>query len=115
MGLDIEDRDGILIITPDYTNINMAVREELGQAIARAKELGSKGVVLNLHLVDLIDSIGLGAIISGRLQLRDICDVHLCGMSGAVESAIHMSRLDLVFKLHDHVGKAIEAIQSAAK
>jgi anti-sigma B factor antagonist len=112
MGLDIEDRDGILIITPDYATINMAVREEIGDAMSKAQEVEAKAVVLNLHQVDMIDSIGLGSIISGRLHLRNVCDVHLCGLSGAVESAIHMSRLDSVFQIHDHVGKAIEAIQS---
>ncbi len=115
MGLEIENRDGILVITPDYATINMSVREEITEAMAQAKELEIKAVILNLHQVELIDSIGLGSIISGRLMLRDVCEIYLCGMTGAVESAIHMSRLDLVFKMHDHVGKAIEAIRESEK
>jgi len=112
VGLSTEVRDGILIVAPDYESGGMAIREQIGMAMAKAKEMKAKAVVLNLHHLDFIDTISLGAIVSGRDLLRDVCEVYLCGISGEAKRAINSHRMDLIFKIHDDIDAALEDVKS---
>jgi anti-anti-sigma factor len=115
MGLKIENLEGIMIITPEFESIALENREEIIAAMTEGKQIQPKAVILDLINVAFIDSMGLGAILTGRIRLRDICEVHLCGLSRAVEDAIRVSRLNLIFETHRHVLDALKAVQVAAR
>ena len=111
MGISMEKTGDVIVLRPDGPALNFENHEALREAFHSIADQPVKAVLLNLDLVDQIDSVGLGAIVAGRLKLKGKGDIHLCSLAPNVESTVHFARLDLIFKVHDSKAAAIASIK----
>jgi len=111
MGVDIEQRDDVVILRPQGPNLDLTNHQELSEAFRAALPLEPKRVILDMQRVVYIDSVGLGSLLGGRRHLRGKVEVHLCGLTEAVEAAIRSARLDLIFPVHSTVHSALQAVK----
>jgi len=58
-------------------------------------------VILDLALVDFIDSSGLGAIVASMKQMRDGQSLDLAALNPNVAKVFRLTRMDTVFTIHD--------------
>jgi anti-anti-sigma factor len=115
MSVSVRDLGGVLVLEPDGPNLDFLNHGELRQAFLSASQLGRlKAVVVNLEKVDQIDSVGLGALIGGRLWLRRICEISLCGLQPLVERQVRATRLHLLFPIYENPHEALGLCAYAA-
>ena len=66
-------------------------------------------IILDLSLVDFIDSSGLGAIVSFVKKLGGKGTVSICCLRDAPKTAFKLTRLNQVMPLYDSVDEALSA------
>jgi anti-sigma B factor antagonist len=69
-------------------------------------------VLIDLAQLTSIDSSGIGALIVWNRRLGvSKGEIHLCRPSPGVKKLLHMLNLHTVFKIHDEIEAALEAVQ----
>ena len=66
-------------------------------------------VVLDLTLVEFMDSVGLGTVVS-LLKLRKGGTLGVVGANGAVRRLFALTRMDRVFRMYDSLDDAMAAV-----
>lgn len=80
--------------------------------IRDAMELSGTPVILDLSQVEFLDSSGLGAIVGVMKLLGPDRPLEVAALSGSVRKLFRLTRMDTVFRIHDHVPQT-EAISAA--
>ena len=72
----------------------------------------SRKLVMNLEVLEFIDSSGLGAILA---CLRDITanggDMKICGLSDPVRAAFDLVRMHRILDIHDDLAQALASFE----
>ena len=112
MNIETEKIDDILVLTPcDHIIDASSAADFKGQLAAWIQE-GNTRILLNLSLVEFIDSSGLGAIISLLKLLPGKGDICLCCIGDQVMSLFKLTRMDRIFRIYPSSAEAVEAMKS---
>src|SRR6201996_9135303 len=76
------------------------------EAVGRHIDGRAATVVLDLSMVEFIDSSGLGAILSIRKRTPKSCELIICGTTDPVMSMFKLTRLDRIFTMKKNVHEA---------
>jgi anti-sigma B factor antagonist len=87
-------------VKPLERRIDASSASGLKEKIQECIRAGAKHIVLDLSMVDFIDSSGLGAIISIRKVLGEGGDLSLAAPKDAVVSLLKLTRMDKIFRLY---------------
>jgi len=72
-------------------------------------EQGVNSVLLDLHNVDFIDSIGISALVSGLKQMRSRGgDLKLIGLQTSARAIFELMMLDQVFEIYESEEEALK-------
>jgi len=86
-------------------DLNLYVRDQ-------AKNAELYLVVLNFEYVDLIDSSGLGTIISLLTFLqKNQGELLICGLNDNIDELFRLTKLDHLLKIYNHIDDAINEIE----
>ena len=110
MSVEIKKKGDLFILRPGERALSFETHHQLREAFQSIASQPFSAVIIDLERVEQVDSVGLGAIVSGRLKLKGRGDIHLCGLTPTVESTIHFARLDLIFKVYSSKETALAAI-----
>jgi anti-sigma B factor antagonist len=69
-------------------------------------EQGHANMIIDLTAVDLVDSSGLGVLVSTLKRIGNRGEVKLCNLKDAVRSVFELTRLDRVFGLYHSEAEA---------
>lgn len=94
--------------------IDAAVAIQFKDTVRELAEAGPARVVLDLQIVDFIDSSGLGAIVAAMKYLGKERKMELAGLQSKVEKVFRLTRMDSVFTIHDSADEACGKDASAA-
>lgn len=97
----------VLEISVQSERIDAASAIQFKDGIRAAVDGGPKRVLLNLSMVDFIDSSGLGAIVSAMKQMGAARKLELAGLSPKVDKVFRLTRMDSVFKIHETAAAAL--------
>jgi anti-sigma B factor antagonist len=109
--MQIEQREIIITIG------SLSLKGRLdGQTAPQLKEVwqsygerGINNVVLDLHQVDFIDSIGISTLVSGMKQFRGRGgDLRLVGLQPSARAIFELMMLDKVFEIFDSEDQALK-------
>ncbi len=109
--MQIEQREIIITVG------SLRLRGRLdGQTAPQLKEMwhyyegkGINNVLLDLHQVDFIDSIGISTLVSGMKQFRARGgDLRLVGLQTSARSIFELMMLDKVFEIFDSEEQALK-------
>ncbi|MEP2029576.1 MAG: STAS domain-containing protein [Paracoccaceae bacterium] len=101
--------DTIRTVTVDDTRIDAAVAIQFKDAMRAETEEGPNRVILDLSIVEFIDSSGLGAIVASMKQLGRDRKLDLAGLTPAVDKVFRLTRMDSVFNLYPTLDAALDA------
>ena len=112
MKLRTSHRDATLIVHVETTALDADCSDAFREGLSRA--IGdSQRVVLDLESLALLDSSGLGAILT---CLRDVTaaggELKLAGLHGTARAVCDLARLHRVLDIHDALESAVDAFGS---
>jgi anti-sigma B factor antagonist len=82
-----------VVIRVQTHRLDAAVSGDFRSAV-KARVRPNRNVVLDLTAVELVDSTGLGSIVSLMKEVGPHGQVRLCGVRGPVASLLKVTRLD---------------------
>ncbi|HLX62650.1 MAG TPA: STAS domain-containing protein [Planctomycetota bacterium] len=107
MQLKLEERNGVLIATPQVDRLDVKTVPEFRDEIVRAVENHAK-VILNLELINFVDSTGLGALMSVIRRLNQKGGgLRLAGLQQQVTAMFRLVRMHKIFDTFDNVNDAL--------
>jgi anti-anti-sigma factor len=109
MDASITERQGVAIVDLHGPNLDIHSHEEMREAFNDiAQRSGIEIVVMDMRNIQHIDSVGLGALISGRARLPNVQEIRLCGISEEVERRLRLAQFHLLFPMHNTVEQAVK-------
>ncbi|MEO1239940.1 MAG: STAS domain-containing protein [Pseudomonadota bacterium] len=106
MDLSSTEQGGDLIVRVEETRIDAAIAVSFKDAM-RAHFAGlHPRVILDLSLVEFVDSSGLGAIVAILKEVGEGKAFALAGMTSGVEKVFRLTRMDSVFTIYASVEDA---------
>lgn len=105
--IEVSREGDIAVIKPQLKRIDASVALSFKEAVLKVVESGEKAVVLDLELVQFMDSSGLGAIVSVLKALGTRGLLAVCNVKGAVLSLFKLTRMDKVFLIAETPSDAI--------
>jgi anti-sigma B factor antagonist len=109
MQLTSETRDDVRIIRVEADRIDAAVAIQFKDRMREALADADGRCVLDLELVDFIDSSGLGAVVAAMKLLPRGSKLELAGLRPAVDKVFRMTRMDSIFQIHPSADAARSA------
>jgi anti-sigma B factor antagonist len=104
MNLEMIERDTSTIIIVDSLRIDAAVAARFKTGLMNIIESGVREMVLDLSGVRMIDSSGLGALVSVLKSMNGSGSISIRGASPAVLGLFQLTRMDRVFPIVGAVG-----------
>ena len=99
--------NGIVILELDG-RFDANEAENVRQMLKEAVRVIPAKVVVNLKMVNFIDSSGLAVLVQGMKRSRDNKgDVHLCNLQQKVRIIFELTRLDKAFKIFSDLNSAM--------
>ena len=109
MQISHQDHPGCRIVTVEETRIDASVAIAFKDRMREMTEGGPAHTVLDLQMVEFIDSSGLGAIVAAMKQLGQGRHLELASLSSSVEKVFRLTRMDSVFTIHSDAQSAVQA------
>jgi anti-sigma B factor antagonist len=107
MELREESRDGVLIVQVCSHRIDASKAPQFKEELTKRVQPGQTKLVLDFSMVDFIDSIGLGALVSCLKRLGSREQLTIVGASGTVRRLFAQTRMDRVFALYPSLEAAL--------
>lgn len=104
----------VLVVRVNEVRIDAAAAVEFKDAMRAAVRSEAARVVLDLSKVTMIDSSGLGAIVTVMKHLGADTPLELAALSENVANVFRLTRMDTVMKVHPSVERALATLRSDA-
>jgi anti-anti-sigma factor len=113
----LEQTDGVLVVTALGAEISPEARDPLyaiGERLADAAE--PRRMVLSLAGVKTLNSATIGVLINFQKRVRDAGgSLKICRLDPYVRNIFRLTKMDLLFDLHDTEQDAIAAFRVKAR
>lgn len=110
MQLTLEEKQNCTVVRLEEKVLGATNYNEFKAEITQLANDGKKRLILDFCNVDMVDSSGLGALISTVKTMGKEGKVVLCGVNGTVENVFRMTRLQKLFPTYRSLDEAEEAI-----
>jgi len=112
MNITEEDRNGITLLCVKEQRLDANNSGDLKEYLKRLLETEAKALIIDLSMVNFIDSSGLGALLSGYKN----ANLHqgslvLHGLQPRVQSMFELTRLQRVFDIYPNQQQALDHIE----
>lgn len=112
MNFTIEHKDNIVVLTLKNSTIETEVAAQLKAKILILAQPDIDALIIDLTVVQAIDSSGLGALLLANRQLDEFeIPVIITGVQEFVRSLMNMTRIDEVFEFQPTIEDAIKFIE----
>ncbi|WP_298968499.1 STAS domain-containing protein [uncultured Roseobacter sp.] len=111
MQLATKTEEALRIVSVQEERIDAAVALEFKDAMRVETDGGPDTVVLDLSMVEFIDSSGLGAIVAAMKHLGTERKMALAGLTPTVERVFQLTRMDTVFSVFTTVDGALAELR----
>ena len=106
MNIEHVRKDNIVVVTPKEKRLDAMVAADFKLKLNEMIEQGHVNMIIDLTDVDLVDSSGLGVLVSSLKRIGNRGEVKLCNLKDAVRSVFELTRLDRVFGLYHSEAEA---------
>jgi len=104
-----EVKDGAVIISPEG-DVDLSRSPVLRNSLRQAQNAKPKRLIVDLGLVDYMDSSGVATLVEAlQIARRNSTRMVLCGMKDRVRSIFEIARLDTVFTIANSRDAAMTA------
>ena len=110
MNYSVDERYNAVVITLKGNVMGGPDGAKLHESLHELKENGKKNVVVDLSKTKIMNSSGLGMLISAMTTMRNAGgDLRLANVADRIQSLLVITKLITVFKHFDSVDEAIES------
>lgn len=110
MKLSVDECGDVLVVTVDAKRLDAATAVAFRDGLVGCvTDSDAVRVVVNLDQVELVDSSGLGALVSALKQIKRDRPAALCGLQRPVENLMKLTRMDRMFTIHTNTEAALAA------
>jgi anti-sigma B factor antagonist len=110
MKYDISEKEGVVVVTPKGRMMADPELEKLHEKIKELVRIGARKMVIDLGDVELMDSRGLGILVSALTSLRNVQgELKLSRITNKIQSLLVITQLSTVFKTYDSVAEALKS------
>lgn len=110
MNYSVDERYNAVVITLKGNIMGGPDGAKLHESLHELKENGKKNVVVDLSKTKIMNSSGLGMLISAMTTMRNAGgDLRLANVADRIQSLLVITKLITVFKHFDSVDEAIES------
>jgi anti-sigma B factor antagonist len=99
----------VLLVTPNESRLDAGVAQSFKSKMNELVEAGHADIVIDLSKVTLIDSSGLGVLVSILKKTGEKGEIRLCGLRDNIKSLFQLTRLDKVFAIYHSQEEAVES------
>jgi anti-sigma B factor antagonist len=99
----------VLLVTPNESRLDAGVAHSFKSKMSELVEAGHADIVIDLSKVTLIDSSGLGVLVSIMKKIGEKGEIRLCGLRDNIKSLFQLTRLDKVFAIYHSQAEAVES------
>ncbi len=93
--------------------IDAQVSDRVKERVQELLDQGASQIILDLEGVELLDSSGLGALVSCMRKAKEKeGEIKLAGLRLEVRSIFDITRVSRLFHICEHVEEALEAFQT---
>lgn len=114
MQLQSESSGSKLVVTVEDERIDAANAMKFKDQMRWIVEDSEQDVLLDMSQVDMIDSSGLGAIVTVMKAMGSDRSLELAGLSEKVRTVFSLTRMDSVMTIHDSVEDGLGGIARAS-
>jgi anti-sigma B factor antagonist len=113
MSIRIQPRGDAAVVTAERRLV-VGNRQVLKNAVIQEMENGRRAVVIDLGQTDLIDSGGLGVLVTLYRHAEELGgNLVLANLSEEIAGLMRLTKLDTIFTVADTVDDAVERIRVA--
>jgi anti-sigma B factor antagonist len=98
-----------LVLRVEESRVDAAVAIQFKGAVMDATKNAEARVILDMSLVDFLDSSGLGAVVAIMKLLAPATKLELAGLTPIVAKVFRLTRMDQVFAIHSSAEEALAA------
>lgn len=114
MKLNHQDFNDVRVVSVGENRIDAAYAIQFKDEMRALSESGPPRIILDLGIVEFLDSSGLGAVVATLKTVRNGQRLELAALHPTVKRVFHLTRMDTVFTIYDSVSKAIEGTSNAS-
>ena len=103
-----EEHDGAVVVRVRGKRLDASQAPAFKERITKSIDGKPRKIVLDLTLVEFIDSIGLGVLVACFKRAGGRGKLVIVGAQGAVARLFKLTRMDRVFPLYSSVDKALK-------
>jgi anti-sigma B factor antagonist len=103
-----EEYDGAVVVRVKGKRIDASQAPALKESVTNRIEGKPRKIVLDLSLVEFIDSIGLGVLVACFKRAGGRGRLAIVGAHGAVARLFKLTRMDQVFPLYSSLAEALK-------
>jgi len=96
-----------LVLRVEESRVDAAVAIQFKGAVMDATKNAEARVILDMSLVDFLDSSGLGAVVAIMKLLAPATKLELAGLTPIVAKVFRLTRMDQVFAIHSSAEEAL--------
>jgi anti-sigma B factor antagonist len=111
MKVEHVQKNGVMVIQPKEKRLDAGIAAGLKSKLAELVEQGHVNMVINLAEVDLVDSSGLGVLVSALKKVGSRGEIKICNLKEGVRSLFELTRLDKVFSLYHSESEAVDSFK----
>ncbi|MEA1866712.1 MAG: STAS domain-containing protein [Thermodesulfobacteriota bacterium] len=102
----------VMVIRPRENRLDASITADFKSKLAEFVDNGSVNLVINLSGVDLIDSSGLGVLVSVLKVIGTSGEIKLCELMKNVGAVFEVTRLNKIFAIYDSEKEALDSFNS---
>lgn len=108
MNFETEIKNEIALVTVKAGRLDASIAPDLKKTVADIVATGTSRIMLDLELVQFMDSSGLGAVISSFKLTGQKGEFVICNMNEAVEEIFTLTHMDRLFDIYPSVDEGFQ-------
>ncbi|MDM7255884.1 MAG: STAS domain-containing protein [Paracoccus sp. (in: a-proteobacteria)] len=107
MNLSTRQLNGFLVATLEEPRLDAAISTRFKDRMREVVASGGSVILLDLSMVDFMDSSGLGAVIAARKALPEGRRIEIAGLTPNVQRVFKLTRMDSIFTIHPDLAAVV--------
>ncbi len=112
MHFNVKEKYNCIVVKAPAKLIGGSLSEEMRNILHNYVEENKKNVIVDLGEVNVVNSTGIGILISGFTTMKNAGgDLKLANLNTKTEGLLSITKLNTVFDIHKNVEEAIESFK----
>jgi anti-sigma B factor antagonist len=104
----------VIVVTVQAKRLDAYLAPEFKAKLVDLVQSGHERIVMDMAVLEFIDSSGLGALIAGLKALGGRGEIVLCGITPRLLSLFQLTHVDKLFHIFDNAEEAVSGLTTSA-